>query len=102
MEAKLILCPLKENKMQLPLEVLDKLNVDVGSYIFISYENDMLFLESDMPKKHYLLNEIKAQAGDKYGDVRFWTFHKAKGLEADHVILVGLTQGRMGFPREQG
>lgn len=29
-----------------------------------------------------------------------WTFHKAKGLEADHAILTGLTQGNLGFPSE--
>ncbi|WP_232365220.1 UvrD-helicase domain-containing protein [Salinimonas marina] len=28
----------------------------------------------------------------------YWTFHGAKGLEADHCILLGFNQGSRGFP----
>jgi len=31
-------------------------------------------------------------------DLKFWTNHRSKGLEADYVILVGLTQGYPSFP----
>jgi len=31
-------------------------------------------------------------------DLKFWTYHRSKGLEADYVILVGLTQGYPSFP----
>ena len=31
-------------------------------------------------------------------DVKFWTFHSAKGLETDYVIIIGLFRGVMGFP----
>lgn len=48
---------------------------------------------------NHFLDDIKA-AAQKIEGVRFWTFHKAKGLEADYVILVGLTQGKFGFPSE--
>lgn len=30
--------------------------------------------------------------------INFWTFHSSKGLEADHCILIGFSQGRLGFP----
>lgn len=48
---------------------------------------------------NYLLNDIQT-AAKHFQNINFWTFHKAKGLEADHVILVGLTQGTLGFPSE--
>ena len=33
-------------------------------------------------------------------DIHFRTVHAAKGLEADHVIILRVTSGRMGFPSE--
>ena len=33
-------------------------------------------------------------------DMRFLTVHRSKGLEADHVIILRATRGRMGFPSE--
>ncbi len=33
-------------------------------------------------------------------DLRFRTAHGAKGLEADHVVILGAVSGRMGFPSE--
>lgn len=32
--------------------------------------------------------------------VDFWTYHKSKGLEADHCVLIGFFQGKSGFPNE--
>jgi DNA helicase IV len=33
-------------------------------------------------------------------DVSYMTVHRSKGLEADYVILVGLSSGKYGFPTE--
>ena len=33
-------------------------------------------------------------------DIKYSTVHRSKGLEADFVILIGLTSGRHGFPCE--
>ena len=33
-------------------------------------------------------------------NIRFLTVHRSKGLEADHVIILRATRGRMGFPSE--
>ena len=32
--------------------------------------------------------------------IAFWTFHASKGLEADHVVLLQVFRGRVGFPFE--
>lgn len=41
-------------------------------------------------------NRIKVRIGDR--DIFFLSVHSAKGLEADHVILVNCNQGAYGFP----
>ena len=33
-------------------------------------------------------------------DLRFPTIHKAKGIEADYVLVLGLVEGIQGFPSE--
>ena len=33
-------------------------------------------------------------------EINFMTVHKAKGLEADHVIILGMASGKDGFPSE--
>jgi DNA helicase-4 len=33
-------------------------------------------------------------------DMRFLTVHRSKGLEADHVVILRVARGRMGFPSE--
>lgn len=33
-------------------------------------------------------------------NIFFWSFHKSKGLEADYCILIGFSQGKLGFPNE--
>lgn len=33
-------------------------------------------------------------------EIKYWTFHGSKGLEADYCILIGFFQGRTGFPNE--
>lgn len=50
---------------------------------------------------NYLLKETSEfLKKDKLKNIRFWSFHKSKGLEVDYGILIGLTQGKMGFPSE--
>lgn len=50
---------------------------------------------------NYLLKKAsKFLKKDKLKNIDFWSFHKSKGLEVDYGILIGLTQGKMGFPSE--
>ncbi|WP_232364554.1 UvrD-helicase domain-containing protein [Salinimonas lutimaris] len=43
------------------------------------------------------LHEARAAISD-HSNLHFWTFHSAKGLEADFCIIIGLTHGNLGFP----
>ncbi|WP_191603786.1 UvrD-helicase domain-containing protein [Marinomonas algicola] len=51
---------------------------------------------------NYLLNESKAALvkNKLVENVSLWSFHKSKGLEADYCILIGFSQGKLGFPNE--
>jgi DNA helicase-4 len=49
------------------------------------------FLEPDMPTLRRRFPGLR---------ISFKTIHSAKGLEADHVILLNADRGRMGFPSE--
>ena len=50
---------------------------------------------------NYLLKEAaEFLKKDKLKGIHFWSFHKSKGLEVDYGILIGLSQGKMGFPNE--
>nr|WP_284307800.1 UvrD-helicase domain-containing protein [Shewanella glacialipiscicola] len=51
---------------------------------------------------NYLLNESKAALVKNrlVENVSLWSFHKSKGLEADYCILIGFSQGKLGFPNE--
>ena len=59
-----------------------------------------------LARYRYLLDQaqktLKTSANHaiQINSIKFWTFHGAKGLEADHCILIGLTQGRSGFPNQ--
>lgn len=59
-----------------------------GSIAIIARYNHLLKEASEFLKK------------EKLRGVDFWSFHKSKGLEVDYGILIGLTQGKMGFPSE--
>lgn len=37
----------------------------------------------------------------KYNKIRYLTIHKSKGLEADIVIIINLSNGKNGFPNEE-
>lgn len=56
---------------------------------------------------NYLLNDVREQLkhnadlhDGQLKNIKYWTFHKSKGLETDHCILVGFFQGKVGFPNE--
>ena len=51
-----------------------------------------------LARYRYLLKEAKEVIQDP--NVKFWTFHGSKGLEADYCILLGFFQGKTGFPNE--
>ncbi len=52
-------------------------------------------------RQNYLLTNMKKYLSEKHIiGIKMWTFHKSKGLEADNCILMGLTQGKHGFPSE--
>ncbi len=49
-----------------------------------------------LARYRYLLEDAKSVIKDK--NVKFWTFHGSKGLEADYCILLGFFQGKSDFP----
>ncbi|UNH27888.1 UvrD-helicase domain-containing protein [Moellerella wisconsensis] len=51
-----------------------------------------------LARYRYLIKEAKDVIKDQ--NVKFWTFHGSKGLEADYCILLGFFQGKTGFPNE--
>lgn len=52
-------------------------------------------------KKHReAAKQYLKQHGIDINRINFWTFHSSKGLEADHCILLGFSQGRLGFPSQ--
>jgi DNA helicase-4 len=53
-----------------------------------------------LARYRYLLSDAKTQLA-RYNtkrNIKFWTFHSAKGLEADYCILIGFFNGKKGFP----
>jgi len=55
-----------------------------------------------LARYNYLLSNTRTQVKERniVGDIKYWTFHSSKGLEADHCILIGFFQGKTGFPNE--
>jgi DNA helicase-4 len=53
-----------------------------------------------LARYRYLLKNTKEKVNDKtgYRNIKYWTFHGSKGLEADYCILIGFFQGKTGFP----
>ena len=49
---------------------------------------------------NFLLDEAKHALSKQNlsNNVHFWSFHKSKGLEAEHCILIGFSGGKNGFP----
>lgn len=55
-----------------------------------------------LARYHYLLPEVLEKAKTKWPKLKldFMTIHASKGQQADYVILLGLQQGKEGFPAE--
>lgn len=53
-----------------------------------------------LARYNYLLTKAKKRISQKRlsFNVKYWTFHSSKGLEADYCILIGFFQGKTGFP----
>ncbi len=54
-----------------------------------------------LARYNYLLDDAKVSVrafGAK--NIKYWTFHGSKGLEADYCILIGFFRGKTGFPNE--
>jgi DNA helicase-4 len=65
-------------------------------------ENDPDGSVAVIARYNYLLADAKTSLSKArlQTNVNFWTFHKSKGLETDYVVLIGFSQGRLGFPNE--
>ncbi len=56
-----------------------------------------------MARYNYLLQDARDYLDEmcRNSNITFWTFHGSKGLEADHCIIIGLSQGKLGFPNSR-
>ena len=63
-------------------------------------ENDPKGSIAVIARYNYILDESQDAVREfrLQQHVEFWTFHRAKGLEADYTIVVGLFSGDLGFP----
>ena len=64
-------------------------NDKTGSILVLGRYNKQLKKAGQFIKQHRL-----------HENVSVLSFHKSKGLEGDHTILIGFSQGKMGFPSE--
>lgn len=54
-----------------------------------------------LSRYRYLLENTRNVINEDYPDnIKYWTFHGAKGLEADYCILIGFFQDKSGFPNQ--
>jgi len=63
-------------------------------------KNDLTGSISVLARYRYLLENVKkkVKSGEPIPDLKYWTFHGSKGLEADYCVLIGFFQGKSGFP----
>jgi len=56
-----------------------------------------------LSRYRYTLNKVQQHLASQQenANVAFLTLHSAKGLEADYCIIIGLEQGKFGFPSSQ-
>lgn len=63
--------------------------------------NDKVGSIAILARYRYLLTNAKKtvnQHSISTNNIKYWTFHGSKGLEADYCILIGFFQGKSGFP----
>ncbi|TYK66918.1 UvrD-helicase domain-containing protein [Colwellia echini] len=53
------------------------------------------FVDKNQPYQPKQSNQFNHENSN---NIHYWTFHSAKGLEADYCIIVGLFSGNSGFP----
>jgi DNA helicase IV len=54
-----------------------------------------------LSRYRYLLADAKSEVSKCYKkNIKYWTFHGSKGLEAEYCVLIGFFQGKTGFPNE--
>ena len=65
-------------------------------------ENDSQGTIAIIARYNYLLEDSKQYLKPTIitNKVKFWSYHRSKGLEADYCILIGFFQGKSGFPNE--
>lgn len=55
-----------------------------------------------LARYRYLLTNAQKHIANKHNaHIHYWTFHGAKGLEADYCILLGFFKGKVGFPNQK-
>ena len=95
-----------ENQTDTPLEGTQALAHRVLGLVQKIRRHDPEATIAILARYRYLLDQaqktIKAASDPsrQHNAIKFWTFHGAKGLEADHCILIGFEQGKSGFPNQ--
>jgi len=74
----------------------DNLDNRVSQVIYSIRKHDPTGSIAVLARYHRLLENIRAKRSNH--NVFCWTFHGSKGLEADYCILIGFSNGKMGFP----
>ena len=75
-------------------------------YILGRYKHDIVGIKNN--SNHFIINEINGTVTYFYSsgtviksiNANFMTVHKAKGLEAEFIILLNCNSGRLGFPSQ--
>ena len=78
------------------------LEIKVQQTISTIQKNDATASIAVLSRYRYMLNNVQQHLKNKKhtNKLHLWTLHSAKGLEADYCIIIGLEQGKLGFPNE--
>jgi len=79
-----------EEKVKELIKLLTTKEMNTSVVIVARYRSQLTKIE----------NFVNSQIELKNYQISFLTYHSAKGLEADHAILVGFEKGYLGFPAE--
>lgn len=90
---------IKGNKKSIALLSQDQLEPLLNKLSGYAKPDERILL---LARYHYLLPEVLQKAKTKWPKLKleFMTIHASKGQQADYVILLGLQQGKEGFPAE--
>ncbi|MDA7746011.1 UvrD-helicase domain-containing protein [Psychromonas sp.] len=92
------------DKAQVYLLDSDKNNLDnrIKQVVTTILQNDPDGSIAILARYRYLLANAKAELKNisSSRNIKYWTLHGSKGLEADYCIVVGLSRGKLGFPNE--